>query len=67
MLIVKVKDGNIDKALKALKNKVVKTKMVEQLRERNEYTKPSVRRRQVIKDATYLQKKQDELEKKFNG
>ena len=67
MLIVKVKDGNIDRALKVLKNKVVKTKMVEELHERSEYTKPSVARRQVIKDAAYRQKKRDEIERLKNG
>lgn len=52
MLIVNVKDdGSIDQALKILKNKVIKTKLVKELRERQTYTKPSVRRRKEITDA----------------
>jgi small subunit ribosomal protein S21 len=63
MLVVKVKEGNVDKALKALKNKVVKTKQVQQLQEKTEYTKPSVERRQEILSARYRQKKLAEYEK----
>jgi small subunit ribosomal protein S21 len=46
MLIVKIKDGdNLDKALKELKLKVRKTRMVQQLKEREFYLKPSARKR----------------------
>lgn len=62
MLIVKV-NGNIEKALKTLKNKVIKTKQLEELQNRTEYVKPSVRRRTEIKDAVYRQKKRTEAEK----
>jgi len=61
MLIVKVKDNNsIDRALKILKNKTVKTGMIKQLRARQEYVKPSVRRRDQLKKAIYIQKLRDE-------
>lgn len=63
MLIVKVKEGNVDKALKALKNKVVKTKQVQQLQERGEFIKPSVERRQEVLSAKYRQKKFSDYEK----
>ena len=62
MLIVQIKDKNIEGALKVLKNKVQKTKMVQQLRERQEYVKPSVRRRGEILKAKYAQKKRESLE-----
>lgn len=62
MLIVKV-NGNIEKALKTLKNKVIKTKQLEELQNRTEYVKPSVRRRTEIKDAVYRQKKRTEAER----
>ena len=62
MLIVKV-NGNIEKALKTLKNKVIKTQQVQELQKRTEYVKPSVKRRTEIKDAIYRQKKRTEAEK----
>lgn len=58
MIIIQIqKDKNIENALKQLKNKVQKTKMVQELRDRQEYVKPSVRRRSQILKAIYLQKK----------
>ena len=45
MLIVDVKDGNIERALKAYKNKVKSVKQIEQLRDRKEFEKPSVTKR----------------------
>ena len=53
MLIIKVE--NIDKAIKTLKKKFEKTKVVSQLRERKFFTKKSVKRREQIKKAIYLQ------------
>jgi small subunit ribosomal protein S21 len=45
MLIVDVKDGNIERALKSYKNKVKSVKQIEQLRDRKEFEKPSVSKR----------------------
>jgi small subunit ribosomal protein S21 len=45
MLIVDVKDGNIERALKVYKNKVKSVKQIEQLRDRKEFEKPSVTKR----------------------
>ncbi len=45
MLIVDVKDGNIERALKSYKNKVKSVKQIEQLRDRTEFEKPSVSKR----------------------
>lgn len=56
MLIIDSKDcENIDKALKKYKKKFEKSKTLLQLRERQSYTKPSVRRRGVIQKAIYKQ------------
>lgn len=54
MLIVDSKDcENIDKALKKYKKKFEKAKILVQLRERQSYTKPSVKRRGEILKAVY--------------
>jgi small subunit ribosomal protein S21 len=57
MLKVEVKKGeNIDSALKKLKVKFKKTKVVEQLRDRMAYDKPSIKKRKVKQKAIYIQK-----------
>jgi small subunit ribosomal protein S21 len=54
MLIIDSKDcENIDKALKKYKKKFEKAKILVQLRERQAYTKPSVKRRGEILKAVY--------------
>ena len=45
MLIVSVKNGNIEWALKEYKKKVQSTKQIEELRDRKNFTKPSVKKR----------------------
>jgi small subunit ribosomal protein S21 len=57
MLIIDSKDcENIDKALKKYKKKFEKSKILLQLRERQSFTKPSVRRRNQVLRAVYKQK-----------
>jgi len=57
MIIVPVKEGeNIDRALKKFKRKFEKTGVMRELRARQAYVKPSVRRREEIKRAKYIQK-----------
>ncbi|MCB0549335.1 MAG: 30S ribosomal protein S21 [Phaeodactylibacter sp.] len=57
MLIIEVKDGeSIDRALKRYKRKFQNTGLVKELRERREFTKPSVRRRNLILKAAYKEK-----------
>jgi small subunit ribosomal protein S21 len=57
MLIIDSKDcENIDKALKKYKKKFEKSKVLLQLRERQSFTKPSVRRRNQVLKAVYKQK-----------
>lgn len=58
MLIVEVKKGNIEKALKDLKGKVIKTKQNSILFGKKEFVKKSVERRDEVKKATYIQKLQ---------
>lgn len=60
MIIVPVKEGeNIDRALKKFKRKFEKTGVVRELRNRQAYVKPSVRRREEVKKAIYIQKLQE--------
>jgi small subunit ribosomal protein S21 len=57
MLIIDVKrEGGIEKALKTYKRKYTKVGIVKELREREEFTKPCVRRRSTVKKAVYLEK-----------
>ena len=54
MLIIDSKDcENIDKALKKYKKKFEKAKILLQLRERQAFIKPSVRRRGQVLKAVY--------------
>jgi small subunit ribosomal protein S21 len=54
MLIVQLKNGeNIEKALKTLKSKVIKTKQNQSLTKRKEYEKKSVTRRTEMLKAKY--------------
>lgn len=58
MLIVKIKEkGGIERALKELKSKVIKTRQVRELQNRKEFEKPSVKNRNSKKKAIYVQKK----------
>ncbi len=61
MIIVPVKEGeNIDRALKKLKRKFEKTGVIKQLRERQRFTKPSVKRREEKLKAIYVQQMRQE-------
>ena len=56
MLIIDSKDcENIDKALKKYKKKFEKSRVLLQLRERQAFMKPSVRRRTEVLKAVYKQ------------
>lgn len=56
MIIIPVKEGeSIDKALKKYKRKFEKTGTVKELRERQKFTKPSVKRRNKRLKAIYIQ------------
>lgn len=56
MIIVPIKEGeNIERALKKFKRKFEKTGIVRELRGRKTFVKPSVKRRDEIKKAIYVQ------------
>jgi small subunit ribosomal protein S21 len=57
MLIIKVIKKDINRALKQLKSKVIKTRQVKELRDRKEYEKPSETNRNEKNKAKYVQKK----------
>ena len=56
MLIVQVNNKNIEKSLKELKGKVIKTKQNAILFDLKEFTKPSITKREENKKAVYIQK-----------
>ena len=58
MIIIEVKDGeSIDRALKRYKNKHRRVKLMDELRRRKHFTKPSVERRTEVLKAVYKEKK----------
>lgn len=59
MIVVPVKEGeNIERALKKFKRKFEKTGVVKELRNRQQYDKPSVVKRLAKERAIYVQKMQ---------
>ncbi|MBR4301409.1 MAG: 30S ribosomal protein S21 [Bacteroidales bacterium] len=62
MIIVPIKEGdNVERALKKLKRKFEKTGVVKELRDRQKFTKPSVKARERRLKAIYIQKLHQEL------
>jgi small subunit ribosomal protein S21 len=58
MIIVKVDSKTpIDKALKLFKSKVIKTKLMTELKNRKDFTKKSILRRNEMNKAKYVQTK----------
>jgi len=56
MLVIQVKEGEgIDRALKRFKRKFDRTQTMRQLRKRQQFTKPSVTRREELIKAAYVQ------------
>ncbi|XCF06911.1 30S ribosomal protein S21 [Tamlana crocina] len=63
MLKIIVKDGeNIERALKRYKRKHRNIKVMQNLRENQFFTKPSVKRRREIQKAAYIQNLRDQEE-----
>lgn len=59
MLIIKIEEGlSIEKALKKYKRKVDKTKQTKQLRDRQQFDKPSSVKRNKKKKAIYIAEKE---------
>ena len=61
MLIVEINKDGIEKALKTLKSKVIKTKQNQILFEKKEFVKKSVVRRAQVLKASYVQKIKNSL------
>ena len=58
MIIVPIKDGDtIERALKKFKRKFEKTGAVKEIRARQAFEKPSVRKRKELRHAVYVQQK----------
>ena len=56
MIIVPIKDGeNIERALKKFKRKTERTGIIKQLRQRQQFEKPSVINRKKMMKAVYVQ------------
>ena len=62
MLIIPVKDENIERALKRYKNKFRKVQVTKELRNRRYYTKPTTERRVEILKAQYKNQKLRDME-----
>ena len=62
MLIIPVKKGNINRALKQFKRKFRDTQKMKELRERQYFTKPSLKRRREMDEAIRRSKKQQNNE-----
>ena len=61
MLIIPVKEGeNIERALKRFKRKFDRTGKMRQLRQRKQFAKPSIERRQQKLKARYIQHLRDQ-------
>ena len=63
MLKVPVIKGNLNKALKIFKKKFKSTGMIKELRERQQFTKKSTKRRLIKDKAVHRQKYLNNLEK----
>jgi len=62
MIIIDLsKERNLESALRTYKSKVQKTKQVQQLRERQVFVKPSVKKRTQKLKAVYIQQKRNGL------
>lgn len=60
MIIVEIKKGeNIEKSLKTLKSKVIKTKQNQRLFDKKQYIKPSVVKRKKVLKAIYIENKKN--------
>lgn len=63
MIVVQVKEGeNIERALKKFKRKFERTGVIKELRNRQQFTKPSIQKRQTKLKAAYSQKILEEQE-----
>ena len=68
MLIIPLKEGeNIERALKKYKKKFERTGMLRELRDRQNFTKPSVTNRQMRLKAAYIEQlRSEEMQETFS-
>ena len=60
MLRIEIKEGeNVERALKRYKRKHRNVKVMQNLRDKQYFTKPSVRRRKEVQKAEYIQSLRD--------
>jgi small subunit ribosomal protein S21 len=60
MIVISLKEGeSIDRALKRYKRKYDRIGIVRKLRSKQQFTKPSIIRREQVLKAAYLQKKNE--------
>tara|TARA_R100001198_G_scaffold91645_1_gene70101 strand:- start:3 stop:191 length:189 start_codon:yes stop_codon:yes gene_type:complete len=62
MLIVEVRKGNVDRALKIMRRKVKLTKQLFKLRDGKHFTKKSQKKRLQLQKARYKQQYLDEMD-----
>lgn len=61
MIVIEVgKRENIERALKRYKYKVIKSKQMDEVRKRKEFTKKSQKRRKKLEKAKYIQQLRDQ-------
>lgn len=60
MLKVKVKNKNIEKALKVYKSKIIKTRQMKEVNDRKEHKKDSVIKREEKLKSIYKNKKRED-------
>ena len=64
MIIINKESGDsIDKMLKRYKRKSQQYKIIDELKDRKTFTKPSVKKRDIVKNAIFRQKVQSDREK----
>lgn len=59
LVAVKVRDGNLVKALQVFKKKVNKSGHLDELKERQEYIKPSTRKHQLNQKIEHKRKREN--------
>ena len=62
MLKIEVKKGNIERALKEYKSKVIKTRQMREINDKVDFEKHSVRKRKEKKKGLYKEKKRRETD-----
>lgn len=62
MIRVKIKKGNIERALKEYKGKIIRTRQMREINDRKEFEKPSVKNRKIKQKGVYIEKKRRENE-----